>query len=475
MQHGWHDFHRYDWVTPLAMCEPAVETSIGRVWRHGEQDSAPLAVRSQAPPPAAMGQIAAHCGVDTLLPRAVQQVVAGHGGQPIFWPAYRLALALGRDTVAATLLRGMLAQATTRSEQAGVLLGAWWADTGMTGLHPMRPALLERLATLADSLLQRPGMWKVPAADSLAARIGFYGTIFATRSWLTQYWLRLGDTARARAGAETTLAICARLHPHESMRPCLGNELSILVDLAILQHGVRSKEIVAVLTRRERMLTGDSTARGTVLPIFLYFDKPFVWPETPYWYSPHGAPVATPTVAGTSPTAAIAPGKVTLIWEPPDGSDHRLIGSSANQLTRAAGMLHKLLAQYGPQGLQLVVIGLTRGMAAGTGVVAHEQEAPAIRQLYQEQFQLPAAVVVDTVPFRYLPDGRRQDGYSAWERRYIPTPQPQWRAIPSPEVYWNAISGFLLDKHGKIRIIRPTYETEDPMLEYYIQEALKEP
>ncbi len=487
MQHGWHDFSRYSWVGngPLDMCAAALYTSLARVWRHAVHDTATHAESIRDTIPTTVRQIAARCGARDVLPAAVQQMAHRTGGATVFWPAYSVAVLLGRDSDATILLHGLLAQLPTRGEQATTLWGIKNLDIT---IYPQRLALIERDAALAESLFFHPmGRAIIKTGQADDGRGFFLRTAIETRLWQFQHWLHMGvrDTAQLRVAAETFLATCARLDP--TGPTCLQYNMAdvflTLTDLAVLQHGVRSREVVELLNRMTRAETRDSAARGMVPPQLLYLDKPFVWPTTQYWYSATGAPVSPPDTAGQSPVAVAPPGKVTLIWDPgPD--DHRLLqihshplyGGAADALNMISGTLHKLLAKYGPQGLQLVIIAHTRGAAAEVGAVDEAQEAVAIRHVYQDLFHLPAGVVVVPVPFRYLPDGRRQDGYSAWERRYIPFPQPQWRLFS--EIQWYPLRPILLDRHGKIRLCLSNIANgtnDDPILELYIQQVLNEP
>ncbi len=477
MIHGWHDFSRYPWVGPLDMCGQAVEFAIGRMWRHAEHDTASIMARTNDTMPPTIPQLAQRCGVLSLLPDAEQQVAEGRGGHAAFWPAYLLTLALHRDVENTALLMGMLAHAHRRTEQGGLLLNVWWADTDM---HPLRLDLFERDARLADSLAQLPiSADPLLQEDGRSARGIYVAVADKIRWYLVRYWLTRGDTGKARAAVEAFLDTQQRLGiSHNSVRQYC---FDILNNLTILQHGLRSREMAALLTRETRIQQNDSTARGVVPPWLLYLEKPFIWPETPYWYSAAGAPLPPPASGGTgrpgTTAIPIPTDKVTLIWDPANW-DHRLYrANGAESLTMISGMIRKLLARYGPQGLQLVVIAHTRGSVAWLGAVDQEQEAPAIRQFYQEQLGLSATVVVDTVPFRYLPDGRRQDAYTAWERRYILEVVPQWRLFTDP-FFWSPMEPFLLDRHGKIRVYGSHWgagANEDPMLELFIQQLLKEP
>ncbi len=483
---GWHDFSRTSWLPPLTMCETFVNYALGRVWRHAERDSGSYAARVQLPLPEAVRQVATRCGVDTLLPRALQTLAQGQGGYTLFQPAFQLALLLGRDSLTLALVQQFLPHLPQSSwneflSQLVFVKDGEWGPLMET--HPVRLSLITRYEQLVDSLI---------AAGRVSPLLRVH-----PQQWLAQHWLRVGDTAQMRSAYEAFIATCVQLDPrgmevdacHHTENTDLGAAYDVVLMLEVIEHGLRSQQVVDVLNRRARALRNDSTAQGVVPLEFSYLGKRFVWPDAPYWYSPQGAPLVLPPANDGSlprglrhtPTPALA-GKVVLVWDVGAHHDHRLLRpGSPLYFARMTGFLRRLLATYGSQGLELVVVEHTFGVAAGLGAVPPEQEAPAIRQFYQEQLKLPVTVIVDTMPYRYFHDGRRLNGYTAWQRHYVPFQLPAYEGVDGRD---DLPAPFVLDRHGVIRLYGMTTSadfgwgnglTEDEIVELFIRQALHEP
>ena len=404
MRPGWHDFSRYNWLGPLQMCEPAVSFAIGRAGRAwGLIYMVVYPQQAIMPIPPGVRQIAERCGA--ALTAMVPLVSRGEGSGTAFWPAYYLALTLQRDDDALAMLVGQLTHAPWYEHPD--LLDVWRLNTRT---HPVRVSLVERYGALLDSLAQQPNPQKYQDYPWLA---------LLAPEWLYKHFLRMGDTAQTRARVENFLKACTRLDPRGWSEICQHRSYAfgVLLNLAILEHGPRSPEVVALLNRDVRTMNEDSTVHGLVPPTVAHIGKPFVWPTTPFWYGSTGAP-GQPGAAG-QPSAVILAGRRHWFGTPPPSAITGQPRSGHRHTTRKTMTpVRRLLATYGPQGLQLVVLEHTRGSAPGVGAVGPEEEAPAIRQFYQEQLGLPAAVVVDTVSFKYIADGRRVNSYTKWERHY---------------------------------------------------------
>ena len=82
------------------------------------------------------------------------------------------------------------------------------------------------------------------------------------------------------------------------------------------------------------------------------------------------------------------------------------------------GILQRLHDKYGTQGLRITVVCGTKGYTQWnrSGVLSPAEEGESLRQA-TEQMRLPVSLVVEEVPYTFLPDGRRNGGTTQWQMR----------------------------------------------------------
>jgi hypothetical protein len=104
--------------------------------------------------------------------------------------------------------------------------------------------------------------------------------------------------------------------------------------------------------------------------------------------------------------------------ELPRGDVHLVISTDEVD-ARLHGLIRRMQDKYGKQGLSVVVVSGTKGFTRwnASGVLTPAEEAESLRTLMVDHLKLPVTFVVEDVPFRTIPDGRKVYGRTQWHTR----------------------------------------------------------
>jgi hypothetical protein len=464
MQAGWRDWSRYT----TSMCHAAVVEMLEQQ-RHVIDSSRYTSWQGQ-PMPTSIAVAARDC-YSVAKPDWVPQ--GGTDEEATFRINLRRAIDLGDDAEVQALIDRRIAELPTPAQQADVLVNAislflsksrgamYRAGAGPRGeqsmglsggfARPVRVALAEAALARLDSM----------ASDTAVA----WRSFIAMRHMLNYHYIPMGDTNVIRRMAEETLRREKMLPDRQRIELTTGvkgtSTYQVLLGLTVGKSidPTQDPEVREFVKRVQE--DQPQIAEGVNILLMSTFEilgKRFKPPTTKFWYRAN--PVYTEISKSTKPPlidTTIAtpwqPGRLTLVVQ----LRHYCLLTSAVRhggqgMDYAASYCHqtyatirRMMQEFGPQGVDLVIFDRTAGYAFRSGPLTPEEEAPRIWMAYHTDIALPVTMLgVEVTPFsRRDPglDDRRRDDWTDLQEEYRIGASGNWGVRPE----W-----FVIDTSGTI-------------------------
>jgi len=445
MAPGWRDFSRYSWMVVGAMCANAISRASALLERDLFVDTMRTVTRMARPHPALALEVGSTC-LKTVAPSGFPAVTAG-ARVPDVMPRIRLAIMQERDSEALGLLAAVIEQLKSESEQAHAIQLTF---QDALGARPFRMSLVQSIMAQTDA---RPRTHRM---ESLRLQ---------QRQQLVTLTIQRSDPSATRQTIEEVFAFARSetIPPAIKYRIDLQHLGDVLLYLTVLERGSRGAGVQAWLT--ERLEVGH-----VVMPPDAQFDKTMVdafvttlyqsylsWIGVRFQVPDSAVRWFTPGNIHPERTGTLTPGRVTLFM--------RVNQNCGQSCIRKYQWLQSLHQRYGPRGLDIVLSAKTAGYAPrAVGALTPDRENEAIRDYFHDYLRLPFRLVVEETPYRKLPDGRRIDTLTAWERKYVMVPGVNSEAI---------LEDVLIDATGKIHVFNWGAWHEE-IMELFIDQVLKQ-